>query len=82
MFSVTLNMFGPVDTPTVVDLSTGSGVLSAPLSVTLPAGQSSVSFTASALPVTSPETSFILADIVSNSLVVDSQQSSTITINP
>ena len=81
-FPVTLNMFGPVDTPTVVDLSTGSGVLSAPLSVTVPAGQSSVSFMASALPVTSPETSFILADIVSNSLVVDSQQSSTITINP
>ena len=81
-FSVTLNMFGPVDTPTVVDLSTGSGVLSAPLSVTVPAGKSSVSFTVDAMPVTSPETSFILADIVSNSLVLDSLQSSTITVNP
>jgi hypothetical protein len=82
VFSVTLNMFGPVDTPTVVDLSTGSGVLSAPLSVTVPAGKSSVSFMVTAATVTAPETSFILADIVSNNLVLDSMQSSTITVNP
>jgi hypothetical protein len=82
MFSVTLNMFGPVDTPTVVDLSTGSSLLTVPLSVTVPAGNSSVTFMVTAMTVTSPEQDFILATIVSNSLVVDSLQSSTITVNP
>jgi hypothetical protein len=81
-FSVTLNMFGPVDTPTVVNLSSSSGVLSTPLSVTVPAGKSSVSFTVSTATVTSPDTDFILGTIVSNSQVLDSLQSSTITVNP
>jgi hypothetical protein len=81
-FKVTLNMFGKVDTPTLVEVSTGSGLLTAPLSVTVPAGQSSVDFMVTAATVTSPDTSFILADIVSNSLVLDSMQSSNITVNP
>lgn len=81
-FSVTLNMFGPVDTPTVVNLSGGSGVLSTPLSVTVPAGKSSVSFTVTTATVASPDQDFILGTIVSNSELLDTLQSSTITVNP
>jgi hypothetical protein len=81
-FSVTLNMFGPVDTPTAVNLNSGSGTLSMPSSVTVPAGKSSVSFTVTAMTVSSAEQDFINATILSNGQVVDSLQSSTITVNP
>jgi hypothetical protein len=81
-FSVTLNMFGPVDIPTVVNLNASSGALSMPPSVTVPAGKSSASFTVTATTVTSAQQDFINAIIVSNSQVMDSLQSPTITINP
>jgi len=80
-FPVTLQMFGPVDTPTVVDLNS-SGLLGVPASVTVPAGSDSVTFTVTAPTVTSAEQDFIFAMIVTNSEVEDSLQSSTITINP
>jgi hypothetical protein len=46
------------------------------------AGQSSVTFTVTPMMVTSPETDFILASVVSNDQLVDSMQSSVITVNP
>src|SRR5215469_1112973 len=74
-FPVTLQMFGPVDTPTVVDLNS-SGLLGVPASVTVPAGSDSVTFTVTAPTVTSAQQDFIYAMIVTNSEVEDSLQSS------
>jgi hypothetical protein len=79
---VTLQMFGTVDTATVVDLNASSSLLTVPASVTVPAGKNSVSFYVTAATVTSAEQDFIFAMIVTNSLVEDTLQSSTITINP
>jgi hypothetical protein len=80
-FTVTLQMFGVVDIPTIVDLNAGAG-LTMPASVTVPAGQNSVSFTATAPTVTTSEQDFIYAMIVTNSQVEDTLQSPTITVNP
>jgi hypothetical protein len=77
-FTVTLQMFGVVDTPTVVELNTSG----APASVTVPAGQNSVSFTVTAPIVTSSEPYVIDAMIITNSLVEDTLQSPAITVNP
>jgi hypothetical protein len=80
-FTVTLQMFGLVDTPTVVDLNAGNG-LTMPASVTVPAGKNSVSFTVTAPTVTTAQQDFIYAMIVTNSQVEDTLQSATITVNP
>src|SRR6202034_2529015 len=80
-FTVTLQMFGVVDIPAIVDLNAGAG-LTMPASVTVPAGQNSVSFTATAPTVTTSEQDFIHALIVTNSPGADTLQSPTITVNP
>jgi hypothetical protein len=81
-FTMTLNMMGPVDTPTVVDLQSTSGIATVPLSVTVPRGQSSVSFTVTTSSVTSPDQVSIVAFILANSATLAQIQSPNITINP
>ncbi|HEX8009273.1 MAG TPA: hypothetical protein VF482_22925 [Trebonia sp.] len=79
---MTLNMMGPVDTPTVVDLQSTIGIATVPLPVTVPRGKSSVSFTVTTLSVTSPEQASIVAFILANSALIAQIQSPNITINP
>jgi hypothetical protein len=66
----------------VVDLQSTSGIATVPLSVTVPKGQSSVSFTVTTSSVTSPDQVSIVAFILANSATLAQIQSPNITINP
>lgn len=82
-FTMTLNMFGPVDRPTVVDVFSLIGIAATPPTVTVPKGSSSVSFTVTTVSVTAPEQIAIEADVVQGSGNVAGEiQSSNITLNP
>jgi len=76
-FTATVNLAGPVDTTTTVALQSSIGVLSVPLSVVIPAGRNSASFTATTVPVTSDTQAFITASLGTTQL-----SSSTVTITP
>jgi hypothetical protein len=76
-FTGTINLAGPVDTATTVSLQSTDGILDVPDIVTIPAGQSSASFQATTLAVTSDTTVNIYANLGSTNL-----PSSTITVTP
>jgi hypothetical protein len=76
-FTGTINLAGNVDTPTTVALQSTVGILSVPVIVTIPAGQSSASFEATTVPVTSDTTVNIYASLGSTNL-----PSATITVTP
>jgi hypothetical protein len=76
-FTATVNLAGPVDTATTVSLQSTVGILDVPVTVTIPAGQSSASFQATTVAVTSDTTVNIYAYLGSASL-----PSSTITVTP
>lgn len=80
--TMTLNMLGPVDVPTVVDLESTDGIATVPSSVTVPKGASSVSFAVTTGDVTTPTQFSVVAFILLSSEEVDSAQSSDITVNP
>jgi hypothetical protein len=76
-FTGTVNLAGSVDTPTTVSLQSTVGILSVPVTVTIPAGQSSASFQATTVAVTSDTTVNIYASLGSTSL-----PSAAITVTP
>jgi hypothetical protein len=59
----TITLAGPVDTATTVGLQSTWGILTVPLSVTIPAGESSATFPISVVPVTTDSTVSILASL-------------------
>jgi hypothetical protein len=76
-FTATLNLAGPVDTATTVGLQSTDGVLSVPATVVVPAGQSSVSFKATTVQVSSDTNATIYAYLGNGNI-----NSSTVTITP
>lgn len=80
--TMTLNMFGPVDTPTVVELESTDGIAAVPASVTVPKGSSAVSFPVTTVGVTTPTQFSVVAFILLSSEEVDSAQSPDVTVNP
>jgi hypothetical protein len=62
-FTGTVSLAGPVDTATTVSLQSTWGILTVPGLVTIPAGQSSVNFTATSVPVTSDSDVQIVASL-------------------
>jgi hypothetical protein len=60
-FTGTVSLAGPVDTPTTVELQSTGGIVTVPVTVTIPTGQSSVSFTATTFSVTSDSAATIIA---------------------
>jgi hypothetical protein len=76
-FTATVNLAGPVDTATTVDLQSTWGILTVPSTVVIPAGQSSVSFTATTVPVTSNSDVTIYAYLGTSSI-----NSTTVTVTP
>ncbi|HEY2551669.1 MAG TPA: hypothetical protein VGI64_13945 [Streptosporangiaceae bacterium] len=75
-FTGTVSLAGPVDTDTTVELQTGQGVLSVPVTVVIPKGQSSVTFQATSVPVDSSTDVFIEATLGTT------QVFSTVTLTP
>ena len=76
-FTGTVNLAGAVDTATTVSLQSTVGILNVPVTVTIPAGQSSASFQATTVAVTSDTTVNIYAYLGSTSL-----PSAAITVTP
>jgi hypothetical protein len=76
-FTATVNLAGPVDTATTVALQSSWGILTVPLSVTIPAGQSSASFPVTTVAVTSDSSVFITASLGSSNIY-----SSSVTLTP
>jgi hypothetical protein len=76
-FTATVNLAGPVDTATTVSLQSTVGILSVPVTVTIPAGESSASFQATTVAVTSDTTVNIYAALGSTNL-----PSAAITVTP
>jgi hypothetical protein len=76
-FTATVNLAGPVDTATTVGLQSTWGILTVPSTVVIPAGQSSVSFTATTVPVTSNSDVTIYAYLGTSSI-----NSTTVTVTP
>ena len=76
-FTCTVNLAGPVDTPTTIELQSTWGILTVPTLVTVPAGQSSVNFTATTVAVTSDSDVAINASLGSTEIT-----SSTVTLTP
>ncbi len=76
-FTADLNLAGPVDTATTVVLQSTDGVLSVPATVVVPAGQSSVSFQATTVQVSSDTDATIYAYLGNGNI-----SSSTVTITP
>jgi hypothetical protein len=74
-FTATINLAGPVDTRTAIDLDSTDGVLTVPTVVHVAPGQSSVSFKVTTVPVTSKTGVSIVAMLGSSTL-----QSNTITL--
>jgi hypothetical protein len=64
----TITLAGPVDAATTVDLQSTWGILTVPLSVTVPAGKSSATFPISVLPVTSDSPVSIVASLGTSTL--------------
>jgi hypothetical protein len=73
----TVSLAGPVSAPTTVDLQSSDGILSVPLSVTIPAGQSSATFAISVVQVTSDTSVFITGSLGGTTL-----QSADIDVTP
>ncbi|HEY5397696.1 MAG TPA: hypothetical protein VIL16_20105 [Trebonia sp.] len=67
----TITLAGPVDTATTVDLQSTWGILTVPLSVTIPAGGSSATFPISVVPVTSDSPVSIVAMLGTSTLQSD-----------
>lgn len=67
----TILLAGPVDTATTVDLQSTIGILSVPVSVTIPAGASSAAFPITTVPVTSDTDASIVAFLGSTSVQSD-----------
>jgi hypothetical protein len=76
-FTATVNLAGPVDTATTVDLQSDAGILTVPSDVVIPAGQSSASFPATTTPVDSDSDASITASLGSSQVF-----SSTVTLTP
>jgi hypothetical protein len=76
-FTGTINLAGPVDTATTVSLQSTVGILNVPVIVVIPAGQSSASFQATTVAVTSDTTVNIYASLGSENL-----PSATVTVTP
>jgi hypothetical protein len=76
-FTATVNLAGPVDTATTVALQSSWGILTVPGTVTIPAGQSSVSFPVTTVAVTSDSSVYITASLGSSSIY-----SSSVTLTP
>jgi len=76
-FTGTVSLAGPVDTPTTIDLQSTWGIVTVPLLVTIPAGQSSVTFTATTVPVDTDSDVSIVAMLGDTTL-----QSDNITVTP
>jgi hypothetical protein len=64
----TITLAGPVDTATTVDLQSTWGILTVPLSVTVPAGKSSATFPISVVPVTSDSPVSLVASLGTSTL--------------
>jgi hypothetical protein len=64
----TITLAGPVDTATSVDLQSTWGILTGPLSVTIPAGKSSATFPISVVPVISDSPVSIVAMLGTSTL--------------
>jgi hypothetical protein len=64
----TITLAGPVDTATRVDLQSTWGILTVPLSVTVPAGKSSATFPIRVVPVTSDSPVSIVASLGTSTL--------------
>jgi hypothetical protein len=67
----TITLAGPVDTATTVGLQSTWGILTVPLSVTIPAGESSATFPISVVPVTTDSPVSILASLGTSVLQSD-----------
>ncbi len=76
-FTATVSLAGPVDTATTIGLQSSWGILTVPATVTIPAGESSVSFPVTTVPVDSDSAVFISA-MLGNSTIY----SSTVTLTP
>ena len=76
-FSATLNLAGPVDANTTVALQSTDGVVSVPVTVVVPAGQSSVNFMATTVPVTADDQVTIYAYLGNGNI-----NSATVTVTP
>jgi hypothetical protein len=76
-FTGTVNLAGPVDTATTIELQSTWGILTVPTLVTVRAGQSSVNFTATTVAVTSDSDVNINASLGSTEIT-----SSTVTLTP
>jgi hypothetical protein len=76
-FTAMVNLAGPVDTATTVNLQSTAGILTVPLQVVIPAGQSSASFKATTVPVTADSGVSIIASLGNTNL-----QSGTVTLTP
>jgi hypothetical protein len=71
-FTATVNLAGPVDTATTVALQSSWGILTVPVTVTIPAGQSSASFPVTTVAVTSDSSVYITASLGSSSITSSS----------
>jgi hypothetical protein len=76
-FTATVNLAGPVDTATTVDLQSEDGVLTVPLDVVIPAGQSSATFSATTVAVDTETDVQIVASLGSSEVF-----SSTVAVLP
>ena len=78
-FTATVNLAGPVDTATTVELQSDIGILSVPPTVVIPAGQSSATFTATTVAVTSDTNADISAFVGSTDNLVSIEVTVTVT---
>jgi hypothetical protein len=76
-FTATVNLAGPVDTATTVELESTQGVLTVPQGVVIPAGRSSASFPVTTFTVDSDTDVFIIASLGSTQVT-----SSGVTLTP
>ncbi|WP_252799852.1 hypothetical protein [Actinoallomurus spadix] len=75
-FQGTVNLAGPSDDDTVVALQQSWGIVDVPTTVTIPAGSTSASFTATTVPVDSP------SDVTITASLGDGTADGTVTLTP
>jgi hypothetical protein len=78
----TVTLTGAPDAPETVYLNSTAGILTTPNVVTVPAGQTSVTFTFTTVAVTSDVQLNVYADHVVDDLLADSVSSNTIDVTP